>query len=137
MQLDFANTYTQILDSDARIIAGQVARGSYQRALLEGAQAWSGATLRGSASSYSGRYADSRRALLARLADAGLHVLYFPGPRGKICVAIASRPFALHVLYTTTGAEISARIEEEASALIPAARRPSGRKAGTSLYLVA
>ena len=135
--LDFTHTYTQILDCDARIIAHQVARGAYQRALLEGSASWSGAGLRGTAGRYGARYAQSRASLLARLRAAGLRVIAFPLKSGKICVAIASERFALSVTYTTAGEEIEARIEEEASALIPSARHPTSRKAGTHLHLVA
>ena len=135
--LDFTHTYTQILDDDARIIAHQVARGSYQRALLEGSASWSGAGLRGAAGRYGTRYAQSRGSLLARLRAAGLHVIAFPLKSGKICVAIASERFALSVTYTTEGETIEARIEEEALALIPSARRPASRKAGAHLHLVA
>lgn len=44
-----------------------VARGSYQRALLSGAEAWSGATLKGKARSYGKHYKYSRQNLLNRL----------------------------------------------------------------------
>lgn len=47
-----------------------VARGHYQRDLVLGAQRLSGADLKGKASRYSSHYASSRRALLARLAEA-------------------------------------------------------------------
>ena len=43
------------------------ARGTYQAGLLSGAHPWSGAGLEGRARKYSGRYAASRDALLARL----------------------------------------------------------------------
>ena len=55
-----------------------LARGSYQLALLRGDEAWSGATLRGKASKYGGRYASSRAALLARIAE------LFPGSRTEL-----------------------------------------------------
>lgn len=43
------------------------ARGSYQRALLRGSEAWSGATLRGRAQSFGKHYKASRINLLDRL----------------------------------------------------------------------
>ena len=48
------------------------ARGSYQTDLLTGRARWSGSDLRGRAKKWSGRYARSRRALLARLRAAGI-----------------------------------------------------------------
>lgn len=42
-------------------------RGRYQFALVEGRARWSGSDLRGRAREYAGRYARSRRALLARI----------------------------------------------------------------------
>ena len=135
--LDFTRTYIQILDDDARIIAHQIARGVYQRALLSGEASWSGACLRGKARRYGDRYAQSRGSLLERLRASGLHVITFVLKSGKICVAISSERFALSITYTPEGEEIEARIEEEASALIPSARRPTSRKAGAHLHLVA
>lgn len=49
-----------------------VAAGSYQRSLILGHEALSGATLRGRAKKWSGRYADSARGLKGRLDDAGI-----------------------------------------------------------------
>ena len=47
------------------------ARGSYQTALLEGRETWSGASLSGSAKhQWGARYAESRAALAARIAQA-------------------------------------------------------------------
>lgn len=48
------------------------ARGTYQRDLIHGHEAWSGATLAGKARSYGGRYARSRSVLLERLEAAGI-----------------------------------------------------------------
>jgi len=49
-----------------------LARGSYQRALIEGRAALSGATLRGAAKKYAGRYSHSAHSLVRRLRAAGL-----------------------------------------------------------------
>lgn len=49
-----------------------LAKGCYQRAIILGTEALSGATLRGKAASYGAHYARSRRNLLRRLRDAGL-----------------------------------------------------------------
>lgn len=59
--------YTQISPA-AVLTAFGCARGSYQRDLLNGFQAWSGSTLTGRAASYGGKYRTSREELLARLA---------------------------------------------------------------------
>lgn len=60
------------------------ARGSYQRALLNGKARWSGSDLKGLARRYGGRYAASRAALIARLRSAGLRVHFdlTTGPLG-------------------------------------------------------
>jgi len=42
-------------------------RGEYQRDLIRGREAWSGATLTGRAREYGARYADSRARLVARI----------------------------------------------------------------------
>jgi hypothetical protein len=64
------NTRYTYDDDKARAIA--LARGSYQVELALGARAWSGADLAGRAKDYAGRYAASRRNLLARWQAAGL-----------------------------------------------------------------
>ena len=51
-----------------------LARGSYQRALLIGYARWSGSDLKGRALKYSAHYARSRKNLLARLEAAGFRV---------------------------------------------------------------
>jgi hypothetical protein len=53
----------------AEVILAQ-ARGQYQRDLLNGHETWSGSSLKGKASSYGARYAESRQNLLARINDA-------------------------------------------------------------------
>ena len=90
MVLDPSTPNTLILDADARIIAAQTARGSYQRALLSGERRWSGADLRGAARGYLGRYAGSRAQLLRRLRAAGLGVARIAGPHGREIVALWS-----------------------------------------------
>lgn len=51
-----------------------LAHGDYQRDLLTGRARWSGSDLTGNARKYSARYAQSRRALYARLQGAGFNV---------------------------------------------------------------
>lgn len=50
----------------------QYARGNYQLDLLTGRARWSGSDLVGRAAKYGGRYAHSRKTLLARLRAAGI-----------------------------------------------------------------
>ena len=78
-------------DSDAAAaVAAMHARGRYQQDLLRGTEAWSGATLRGKAATYSARYAESRRGLLARLrTDPRIAVLERVGRHGRREVHIA------------------------------------------------
>ena len=77
-------SYTQFSDDEAERIAFEHARGVYQRSLLRGAEAWSGATLRGKASQYGAHYARSRNGLLARLqSDLRLHVEERRGAHGR------------------------------------------------------
>lgn len=74
------------------ISAGDVAdalaccRGCYQQALIQGWEAWSGSTLRGKASRYSGRYRASRFGLIDRLERAGFDVRFETRMRRKVCV---------------------------------------------------
>ncbi len=81
---------TLILDADALVIARQVARGSYQESLVEGRSRWSGADLSGAARKYLGRYADSRRALLAKCREAGLEARLVEGANGRLVAVLSS-----------------------------------------------
>lgn len=80
--------YAIIHDQSALESALRLARGCYQRAILTGSEAISGATLRGRAKQYAGRYADSARAILRRCQSAGLPVREERGPHGKRLVVI-------------------------------------------------
>lgn len=68
--------------------AHSLARGRYQHALIDGVEALSGATLRGRAKSYSGRYRDSACNLVARLRENGVLVEECRGPHGKRMLVI-------------------------------------------------
>ncbi len=68
--------------------AMECARGRYQRALLTGYEALSGLTLRGKASSYGARYAESRANLLARLHRAGIPTHEVRGAHGARILVI-------------------------------------------------
>lgn len=136
--IDLSGINTIILDSDAETIAREeCARGSYQHALLSGSARWSGADLRGAASRYSGRYADSRRGLLASMRAKGLHVIVFAGPHGRTQVAIASEPFVLRITYSTSGATAEVLQDAEGAVSIVSRRQPTTRAAGAVLTLAA
>lgn len=75
-------TYAVCADPEARDAALKLCRGSYQRDLVRGLARLSGAGLAGKARSYGGRYAQSRDALLRRLAEAGL-AREVRGPNGR------------------------------------------------------
>lgn len=63
---------TEFLDKSYREAAFACARGSYQRALLSGHEAWSGSTLRGAARAYSGKYRESKNHLIERMDDSDI-----------------------------------------------------------------
>ena len=83
-------SYSEIKDQDTYQAALLLARGCYQRALLSGSEALSGATLRGRAKSYGARYAESRRNLLSRCRQAGLAISERRGSHGKRILVIGS-----------------------------------------------
>jgi hypothetical protein len=63
------------LTSEQALLAARMqAKGQYQLAVVDGYESLSGASLRGRASSYAGRYSASRYALLARVWDADIPV---------------------------------------------------------------
>jgi hypothetical protein len=68
----------------------QCARGSYQRALVEGWRVWSGADMTGRARHYGAHYARSRAALFARLLAAGLDARLETRARGKRVLVICA-----------------------------------------------
>jgi hypothetical protein len=81
---DYASgRWTEILSAEALETALSLARGEYQRALVLGYESLSGSTLRGKASRYGARYAESRRNLLRRLEEAGLLVDERRAERGR------------------------------------------------------
>lgn len=75
--------WTLVLDEAALDAALNLARGSYQRDLLLGRESLSGSTLTGAAKSWGGRYAASRRGLLARMSEAGIAWCEARGPHGR------------------------------------------------------
>jgi len=83
--------YSRILDVTARDAALSLCRGEYQRNLILGREALSGATLTGRARDYSGRYRASGRNLLARMTAAGIPWREDRGARGKRILVIGER----------------------------------------------
>lgn len=71
-----------ILDDAAHDAALKLARGSYQRAILTGWARLSGADLRGKARKWSGGYARSRDAIVARVRAAGIPITEARGAHG-------------------------------------------------------
>jgi len=65
-----------------------LARGTYQRSLLEGDSRWSGADLKGTAKKYASHYAKSRRNLIARLEAHGFVVEMKRGKHNRLSVVI-------------------------------------------------
>lgn len=68
------------------------ARGSYQRALLEGQENLSGSTLRGEARRWSSRYAESRHNLLDRMDREGVLWEERRGDHGRRILVIGKPP---------------------------------------------
>lgn len=84
------STYSIVADQSALTAALALCRGDYQRKLLRGAEALSGATLKGAAKRWGGRYLSSRRAILARMTKAGIVWCERKGDHGKRVLVIGS-----------------------------------------------
>lgn len=89
------------------IMASQ-ARGSYQRNLVYGVEAWSGGSLRGAAASYGASYARSRRALIERINAAlppglAMSSILFPcgSPRRQRRIAVVWTPNTRLVIWSS------------------------------------
>lgn len=82
--------YTTIKLTDSALLTklASCARGCYQRDLLAGTQAWSGATLAGKASTWGRFYARSRKNLVKRIRSAGIPVLEERHAHGKRVMVI-------------------------------------------------
>lgn len=78
-----SESYTVAASPSALAQAYGLARGVYQRNLLDGNEAWSGSTLRGAAGSYGGRYKASRENLIQRIRAAGIPFRFEFGKRGR------------------------------------------------------
>lgn len=80
--------YAVIHDQTVLEAALGLCRGSYQRNILLGREALSGATLKGKAKQYGGRYKASAASIIAKCQRAGLPVREESGPHGKRLVVI-------------------------------------------------
>lgn len=80
--------WAETTDAEAHARALTLARGCYQRALLDGREALSGSTLAGNAARYGYWYAQSRHNLLGRLRAAGIAVSERRAPHGKRVLVI-------------------------------------------------
>ncbi len=89
------SAYTYIADQHAYDLASALARGSYQRALLDGSEALSGATLTGKARHWSSAYARSRAGLLGRLRAHGVPVREARGAHGRRILVVGAGPVGL------------------------------------------
>jgi len=85
--------YTEnYLNNEEWDIAYKLARGYYQRDLLEGRHNLAGSSLQGTAKRYSGRYARSRDNLLARLEANCIPWSEYRGKHGRRILVLGNRP---------------------------------------------
>jgi hypothetical protein len=80
--------YTIVNNPATLTAALKLARGCYQRDILLGAEAISGATLRGAAKRYGGRYKISAQNLLSRCEASGLAISEIRGAHNKRIIVI-------------------------------------------------
>jgi len=81
-------SWTVCKDMDVYNRAWSLARGSYQRGIINGIENLSGSTLKGKAKLFSCRYCASRHNLLARLRAAGISVGETTGPHNRRILVI-------------------------------------------------
>ena len=81
-------SYSMILDKSEQFNALLLARGVYQRNIILGIEALSGATLKGKARNWGAKYRDSRRNLLARMTAAGVRWSEIRSTHGKRVLVI-------------------------------------------------
>lgn len=77
--------------SEAIAAALSLCKGRYQRALIRGEQAWSGADLRGNAAHYADRYAISRNNLLYRVYCKDIPFAKYTTDHNRIVVSFGKR----------------------------------------------
>ncbi len=79
---------TEPMETLAYAHAVKLARGCYQRAILDGSAAMSGADLKGKAADYAGQYSASRRHLLERLEAAQIPYHVAKRKHGKLVLVL-------------------------------------------------
>lgn len=84
------STWTIDADNDAWQDAFALAKGAYQKGLVHGMENLSGSTLKGAAKRYGMKYSASRKALLARITEAGIPWCETTGPRGRRLLVIGA-----------------------------------------------
>jgi len=82
--------WVEVLDEGTLEKALDLCKGEYQRRLVLGYESLSGSTLRGLASRWNSRYAESRDNLLHRLRKAGIPVSEKRGPFNRRILVIGS-----------------------------------------------
>ena len=82
--------WTIIEDAAALAAAHECVRGSYQSDVLNGYHNLSGSTLRGEASRWGGKYAESRAGLLGRMNAAGVIWCERKGPHNARLLVIGA-----------------------------------------------
>lgn len=109
-------SWTIVNDVDALNAALKLARGCYQRALLQGVENLSGSTLRGRAKEYAGRYKQSAETLLFRMTSAGIPWTEIRGDHNKRILVIGGAAVAVEALGASSAAVAEvAQIERELS----------------------
>jgi len=66
----------------------RIARGTYQKDIVTGREAWSGASLRGAAKLYGSKYKASRLNLLSRIQSAGIPARICVGKNNKLTLEL-------------------------------------------------
>lgn len=66
-----------------------LAKGDYQQRLLDGVARWSGSDLAGAAKKYAGRYLATRKALLARIEEAGYALGWAKTSAGRLVLVVS------------------------------------------------
>lgn len=80
-----------------QVEADRYARGSYQQAILDGVEAYSGSTLKGRAKKWAPKYRRSADTLIDRLASAGFVVRFEKGPHNRKVLSVSRPRTAQHV----------------------------------------
>lgn len=83
-----SNKYVIVKDESALNAALALSRGCYQTAILTGYEALSGATLRGKAKKFAGRYKRSAQSIIDRVSTAGIAIKEVIGDHNRRMLVI-------------------------------------------------